>query len=194
MPSKELMCELAPNARPSVRTTYPVIVPSRCPRLCQTLPQACLSAQELISFWQTEIHTHPKTLPVEEGEFRWESRQFFINRHLIQFHQTPLGSGKQGRRFLRNAGWYFSAALDSKGEKARHQLEPSQTNSSTVGTLPLKVVQPHPPSLVALRICIYKRKYTVVRPTRSIMQLCSVDFNPLVGGLAGTSWKAFTKS
>lgn len=40
IPSKELMCELAPNARPSVRTTYAVIVPpavpgsvKHCPRL-----------------------------------------------------------------------------------------------------------------------------------------------------------------
>lgn len=47
--SKELMCKLAPNASPSVRTTYAVIVPPGVPQLCQTLPQVCLSAQELIS-------------------------------------------------------------------------------------------------------------------------------------------------
>lgn len=40
VPSKELMCELAPSARASVRTTYVVIVPpgvpssvKHCPRL-----------------------------------------------------------------------------------------------------------------------------------------------------------------
>lgn len=38
VPSKELMCKLAPNARSSVRTTYMVIVPPGVPSSVKYCP------------------------------------------------------------------------------------------------------------------------------------------------------------
>lgn len=152
------MCKLAPNARPSVRTTYVVIVPPSVPGSVKHCPRLAFQHRNWSLF--DKLKYTPNLKPYQGGEFRWESRQFCSKYRPVQFHQTLLGLGKLGWLFLGNAGWYLYAALDSKRDKATHQLKSPKTlmsNPSTVET-PHSQSPTAAPSFVAFRMCIYKRR------------------------------------